>query len=382
MKGTAAPFQGQINVLTNTPRYTMNAVWNGNQVDLRVSDPYLGALTSQTLYSVSSVQGPTLNALHQRYAVLNAVMEYDCNRFDKYNFCISAQARSTGFGTQATGAGVFNIAYRPNAETRMGAYLDYQAAAGNPTTYGPSTAGTIYTGGVNYGYDNATFGGYLGYSQSGYSGRIINTGVQAFVSGGYNPGKIQTTRALTLDSYGADFADSQPGSGSATLNAYFARGLLGYGYALTDKATLMPYLGIRYTDVSRGGYMEGFNALVTQPLVFNSYYEHLVTGFGGMMLNGQLTDQFGVTAGLGAELDFSRAAASFSGYSPLAIQGSIMAFGFQHGGSWNGFRPTGTVGAYYDVMPNHRVSLNGYAGQQAWSSRTFTTGLLGYQIAF
>lgn len=29
---------------------------------------------------------------------------------------------------------------------------------------------------------------------------------------------------------------------------------------------------------------------------------------------------------------------------------------------------------------NHRVSTNGYAGQWAWFSITFTTGLLGYQI--
>ena len=94
-----------------------------------------------------------------------------------------------------------------------------------------------------------------------------------------------------------------------------------------------------------------------------------------------MIERFGVTAGLGAELDFSRAAASFGGYSPIAVQ-NLTTFGFQHGGSWNGFRPTGTIGAYYDVMPNHRVSLNGYAGQQAWSSRTYTTGLLGYQIVF
>ena len=360
---------------------------NGNNYDLGYGSTYTGALARYTLASISAVQGPTLNALHQRYAVLNAVMEYDCNRFDKYNVCISAQARSTGFGTQATGAGVFNIAYRPTEQTRIGAYIDYQVAAGNPTTNGTSAAGAVTTGSVNYGYDNATFGGYLGFSQSGYSGRIINTGVQAFVSGGYNPGKIQTTRALIMDPNHFDFVDSQPGSGSASLNAYYVRGMAGYGYALTEQATLMPYLGVRYTDVTRGGYMEGYNAVVTQPLVYNAYYERLVTGFGGMMLNGQMTSKFGVLVGLGTELDFSRSASNFAGYSPIPItilntNSSMTAFGFQHGGSWNGFRPTGNLGAYYDVMPNHRVSINGYAGQQAWSSRTYTTGLLGYQVAF
>jgi hypothetical protein len=382
-KGTGTPVETEIKVYTDRPRYKLKAVWSGPDVNLEWASTYYGALSDQTLSSVAPLQGPTLNALHQRYAVLNAVMEYDCNKFDKHNFCISAQARATGFGTQTTGAGVFNIAHRPTEQTRVGAFLDYQVAAGNPIT-DPSAvgAGVVNSGSVNYGYNSATFGGYLGFSETGYSEHIVNRGLQAFVSGGFNPGKLQTTRALMLDPYGLDFVDSQPGTGTASLNAYYARGMLGYGVGLTERATLMPYLGVRYTDVSRGGYVEKYNSVVTQPLVFNAFYERLVTGFGGMMLNGQVTDRFGVLAGLGAELDFSRSASSFSGFSPLPIQDSLFAFGFLHGGAWNGFRPTGTIGAYYDVMPNHRVSLNGYAGQQAFTTRTFTSTMLGYQIAF
>ena len=386
--------QGAINVNTVSDRYKLDYRYDGQNVDLFLPDnsggilqrygergTYYGALTEKTLWSLSTIEGPTTNALHQRYAILNAVMSYDCNRFDKHNFCISAQARATGFGSQATGAGVFNIAYRPTGQTRIGAFLDYQVTGGAPGVDGLSNAATLSGGSVKYGYNNPTFGGYLGFSQSGYSGNPINTGVQAFVSGGYNPGKLSITRAMIVDP-DLPFVDAQPGSGSASLNAYFVRGMLGYGIGLADNLTLMPYVGLRYTDVTRGGYMESFNLLVTQPLVYNSYYERLVTGFGGGMLNGRINDRLGMMLGLGMETDFSRSANSFSGYSPLQLQADNLPFGFAHGGNWNGLRPTGMAGAYFDLAPNHRLTLNGFAGQQAWSSRGFLTGLAGYQISF
>ncbi len=341
---------------------------------------YFGALEKQTLESISAIQVPTLGVLHQRYAVLNAVSEYDCNKFDKNNVCISFQARATGFGTQATGAGVFNIAYRPTPQTHIGVFIDYQAAAGNPSAVNSSQLATITTGNVQYGYNNPTFGGYAGFSQSGYNGNIVNTGVQVFISGAYNPGKVSISRALIMNPY-LPFVDSQPGSGNASLNASVIRGLVGYGIPLTDMATLMPYGGMRFTDVTRGGYMEGFNSIVTQPLVYNSYYERLFTGFGGAMLNGRLTSQFGTLIGLGVESDFSRYANSMSGYSPNVLE-HMTIFGFEHGGSWNGLRPTANAGAYYDITPTQRLSLNGFAGQQAFTTRTYATGLLGYQVSF
>lgn len=389
---------GAITVQTISDRYNLSAKYsnqtsgvNGRNVDLYLPESgilnpygapgtYYGALQQQTLNSVSAIQVPQLGVLHQRYAVLNAVSEYDCNKFDKYNVCISFQARATGFGTQATGAGVFNIAYRPTPQTHIGVFIDYQAAAGNPSAVNSSQVATITTGNVQYGYNNPTFGGYAGFSQSGYNGNPINNGVQVFVSGAYNPGKVAISRALIMNPY-LPFVDSQPGSGNASLNASVIRGLVGYGIPLSDMATLMPYGGMRFTDVTRGGYMEGFNSIVTQPLVYNSYYERLFTGFGGAMLNGRITSQFGTLVGLGVESDLSRYANSMSGYSPNAIQ-SLTIFGFEHGGSWNGLRPTANAGAYYDIAPNQRVSLNGFAGQQAFTTRTYATGLLGYQVSF
>jgi hypothetical protein len=92
--------------------------------------------------------------------------------------------------------------------------------------------------------------------------------------------------------------------------------------------------------------------------------------------------RLGMMLGLGAETDLSRSANSFYGYSTMQLKSDNLPFGFGHGGTWNGLRPTGMAGAYYDLAPNQRVIVNGFAGEQAWSSRGYLTGLTGYQIAF
>lgn len=56
--------------------------------------------------------------LHQRYAALNAVMQYDCSRFDKFGLCVQSPSRATGSGAQSTGAGGVQQLLRPGANRR------------------------------------------------------------------------------------------------------------------------------------------------------------------------------------------------------------------------------------------------------------------------
>ncbi len=330
--------------------------------DLEV-DGYI--VVSKVYSSLQSNRDALLGALHERYAVLNTVSQYDCNRFDKYGVCLSFQARATGWGSQTTGAGVFNIAYRVHPNIRAGVYLDYQVAQATPfgTNFG--------TGGIQYGYNNPTFGGYVGFSQSGYNGTPVNEGVQAFMSGGYNPGKITVTRAI-LDG-------TEPGQGTAGLNAYYAYGTLGYGVKIADKTTIAPYAGLFYTNVIRNAYQEQLNPLVQSLLGYNAFYEQLLTGVVGGRVQSMITDKLGANIGAGAQFDLTRNANSYSGYS--YIEG-MEAFGIEHGGSWNGARPTGQAGVFYNVTRNEQLLLNAYVGQQAYTTRTYTSLLAGYQLSF
>jgi hypothetical protein len=346
-------------------RYSWNAVWDGSNVDL-VVDVYDGARSRPSLSSISQAKTPVLGLMHQRYAMLNAAMAYDCPRFDTYGLCVSMQARATGFGDQTTGAGALDIAWRVTDRVRIGAFLDYQAA-GNDAFIGGFPLAEVHAN------DNsATFGGYAGY-RSG----VADRGLELFLSGGVNPGRATITRRMSMDANG--FVDAQPGTGSASLDAWFVRAMARYGIALSDRLTLSPYGGVRYTDVTRGAYVESANHIVTQPLAYDAYYERLVTAFGGVELKSMLTGSLGAFVALGVEKDIRRHANNFVGQSVIP---GLTLFSLDHGGSWNGLRPSATIGAFYDISPRHRLSMSGSAGQQAWTTRAFATGALGYQMAF
>jgi hypothetical protein len=231
---------------------------------------------------------------------------------------------------------------------RLGAYIDYQVAQATPFGTNPAL------GGLQYGYNNPTFGGYVGFSQSGYNGTPINSGLQAFMSGGYNPGKVTITRAM-LDG-------TEPGQGTAGLNAYYAYGTIGYGFNVADKTIVVPYGGLFYTNVIRNSYQEQANVLVQNPLGYNAFYEQLLTGVFGGRVQSMITDKLGANVGAGAQFDLTRNANSYSGYSYIS---GMEAYGVAHGGVWNGARPTGQAGVFYNVNKNEQLMMNAYAGQQA-----------------
>lgn len=334
--------------------------------DLRIEglwNPFIGFNNPNivsTYQALNANRMATEGVLHQRFAVLNAVMQYDCDRFDKYGLCLQFQTRETGFGTQSTGAGVINASYRLAERFRIGGYLDYQAWQRTP--FGISAA----TGGVQPGYGNATYGAYVGYSQND-----DQTGLQARLSSGHNSGRLSVIRAF--------LAGSEPGFGDARLNAHYVHGVAGYGVKLRDDTIVTPYAGLQYTDVTREAYMEAFASGTIFPLIYDPYYERLITGLAGMKLSGAITERLGYQAAMGAQIDFSRDANAYGGVSAAP---GMEAFGVAHGGSWNGVRPSGMAGLSYAPRPNHRLSLNGYANQQAWTSRTYVTGLLGYAVGF
>jgi hypothetical protein len=193
-----------------------------------------------------------------------------------------------------------------------------------------------------------------------------------FASGGYNPSQVSVLRAV--------LAGTEPGFGTAGLNAYYAMGIASYGFRLTNGLIVMPYGGIQYTDVTRNAYTEQGNPVTTMyPLSYNSYYERLITGLFGAKIQGYLTAELGYQAGMGAQVDLSRNANSYGGYSYAP---GMEAYGIAHGGTWNGLRPAGMAGLFFSPAPNQRISLSGYASQQAWSTRTYTTGLIGYSWGF
>lgn len=341
-------FKGQTWTLTLAPG--TNDVWN-----LSFSLDWIN-----TYLTMQSNRDAVRGALQQRYAVISTVLDYDCKDFDKYGICLSFQSRSTGFGSQSTGAGVLTASYRVADKFRVGAFLDYQVWQNNPS-------GAYYgTGGLKSGYDNATFGGFAGYADHN-----DGTGLKVRVSGAYNPGTVIITRAL-LD-------NTEAGSGAAGLYGSGVYGEAGWGFGLGNFLVVTPYFGIRYIDTTRNAYSESANAIVQFPIAYNEFYERVVTGTAFGVASGKLIDSLGYRLGGGVEFDFNRFANSYSGVSLIP---DLETFAIANGGVWNAVRPAGLAGVTYDVAPRQQLFATTIVREQPYSTRAYMSGLLGYQIAF
>ncbi|NDB68537.1 MAG: autotransporter outer membrane beta-barrel domain-containing protein [Methylocystaceae bacterium] len=319
-----------------------------------------GVSVKNTTQSFSSNQQSINSILQQRYAVMAVVLNYDCANFDKYGVCISFQSRATGFGNQSTGAGVLTASHKITDKIHVGAFLDYQV---NQVAPGVSSLGP---GGVQSGYNNATFGGF-----AGYYANPDRTGLQAKISGAYNPGKVTVTRPL--------LENTEAGMGTAGLNGSGVYGEIGWGLSFARSVVATPFVGIRGIDITRNGYSESYNAAVQYPISYNSYFERVITGIAGGQIKSAITDRLSFQAGVWAELDVRRSANAYSGWSTIP---GLETFSLAHGGATNKLRPAGYAGISYEVAKNQRITANTVVRQQAYSDRTNVTGLVGYQISF
>lgn len=314
-----------------------------------------------TYQSLQTADNQTRVAMQQRYAVMTTVLDYDCAKFDKYGICLSFEARGVGFGAMNTGAGVIKASYRLMDKVHAGVFLDYQAGGADPSL--PS----ITNGSVQFGYDNATFGGFVGYNTL-----MGHTGFEARVTGAYNPGKVNIQRALLVA--------NEAGGGLAGLNASGVYGQVGYGFPIIEGVVITPFLGIRYTDVTRNAYTEQANTLVLYPIGYNNFTQSVVTGLGGGRINGKIIDKLGYEIGGGIEGDYSRSLNAFSGYSYINYVGEFSLP--NNDTAWNAIRPFGLAGLTYDITPNQRLTANTTVREQPYSTRSYMSGLVGYQVSF
>ena len=294
------------------------------------------------------------DAITQRAAAITNTMDYDCNTFDKHNFCLSFQARYTGFESMNDGAGVMTAAYRFDPNYRVGTFVDQRATQGKKT-------------GISYSGDMPTVGAFVGYTQ-----QPNGTGLQAkFVVSG-NTGDITATRDVSL-------SNTEAGSGKSSLNSWAVGGELGWGMMLGNKMIATPYVGLRYTDVTRGSYTEKTTADVTSPLSYASFYQRATTATAGVRIAGMLSDAIGYQLGAGAEYDVGHSANHYSGTSEII---GLETFSVNTNTTTNHFRPSASVGLSYAIDKNQKITTNASLKGQAYSSQPSVTTMAGYQISF
>lgn len=313
-----------------------------------------GPDAANTLIALTNNSHRVRDALTQRAAAITNTMDYDCRDFSTQNICVSFQARYTGFDSMSDGAGVMTAAYRFNPNMRVGAFIDQRSAQGKKT-------------GIDYSGDMPTVGAFIGYTQ-----QPNNTGLQAKLAVSGNTGNITANRDASL-------ANTEAGSGKSSLNSWAVGAELGWGMIVGNSHIATPYMGLRYSDVTRGSYTESTTTDVTSPLSYNGYFQRQTTATAGVRFAGQLTDTLSYQVGLGGEYDVGRSANHYSGTS--AISG-LETFSVNTNTTSNRLRGNASAGLAYAIDKNQKITVSTSVRNQAYSSQPSVTTMAGYQVSF
>ena len=304
----------------------------------------------------------TASALQGTYTLQNSVIansfSYDCNVFGANNVCVSAGGRTTTVqaanGLNNT-SGLLIAAYRPHPNYRIGAYADQNLSVSNP-------GGT-----VNLGNNTPLLGLFGAWSQ-----RMDGLGAEVKVSAAYGQKNTTITRSVVGSGDGA----SEAGSGSSTLNSQGAQVTAKYGFAVTDKAIVSPYVGVRYTQNNMGGYTEGASSSVTAPLTYSALNTNATTALAGVGASYRVIPTVTTFASAGVETDTNTANGTYSATNTSI--GTLTPVNFNANPVKT--RPTATLGAYYDVAKNQRFGVTGIYRQEAYQAVSTTTVMATYTI--
>jgi hypothetical protein len=322
----------------------------GNIWDLVIS----GANALDTQTSLAN----TASALQSTFTLQNTVLanslSYDCLLFDRNNICISTGGRNTQVqaanGLNNTSA-LLIVAYRPHPNYRIGAYADQNLSVNN--------VGST----VNLGNNTPLIGLFGAWNQ-----RLDGTGTEVKVSAAYGQKNTTVTRQVA--------GGSEPGSGSSQLNSQGAQVLVKYGFYVTDKAIVSPYLGIRYTQNNMGGYTEGTSSSVTVPLAYSALNTNATTVLAGVGASYKVLPAVTTFASAGVETDTNSANGTYSATN--ASIGTLTPVSFNANPVRT--RPTAMLGAYYDITKNQRLGVTGIYRQEAYQAVSTTTVMAIYTI--
>jgi hypothetical protein len=296
------------------------------------------------------------DALHalmaRRLTSLSQTTDYECSTFGPSGWCVSFMARGAAGAGDLDGAGVITLAASVTPRVRFGGFLDVGGAA-------------IASGGVSTSPGAPVGGASMGY------GDPAGTGLQAKASAAFGAERIQITRAA-LDS-------AEPADGRATLFGLAVAGQMGWGFAAGHGLVVMPYAGLRWSEMRRASYSEIKITGVTEyPLAYAPVSLKLGTAFAGVSVKGSVTDRLAYQVKIASEYDDLRKASAYVGSSEIT---DLERFSLS-GHSDRGVRATGSLALQYRMSEGQRlmgaVSLRG----QAFEHDPVVSALIGYQLLF
>jgi hypothetical protein len=287
--------------------------------------------------------------MSSNYANMNT---YDCNLFDKNNMCISAGGRITSIDNPSShhSAAVVVLGHKISPHIRIGGFLDQSVNHNMPS-------------GVDMSNKNPMAGAFAVWNH-----QADGLGFQMKLANAYQNKDVTTSREV--------IGTSEAGRGRTDLNIQSYVGELSYAFQYQEKTLVRPYFALRYTRIKQDGYTEDTTASVTAPLTYAKLSDRSTSALMGVKINHALTPKTNLTASLGVEqyLDHKTDQFVASGVSGLTSENFYN--NIRH------TRPVASVGAYYAVAKNQRLSGDIFYQQLPFQSTNSATAYVNYTIGF
>jgi len=320
--------------------------WNLDLVQGTVTPS--GPTAADTQESLTQAASALRSVFNQQTAVSNNSLNYDCTVFAENGVCVSAGGR---FATSnsITGEKVSTLlvaSYKAMKNVRLGGFIDQNTA--NPSVTGVSM-------------DKAPMYGVFGV----WNQNPDLMGYEVRLSSNWSDQNITQTRNVV--------GTSEAGVGTASLKTKAISGVVSYAMPVTDSTWIAsPYVGVRKTKVSRGGYTE--TSAVTTPLTFSDLSQDITTALAGVRMNKKFNDNVYLTGSVGVEQNVG------STISTLDASGVTGLTATDFSANYAKTRPVASAGASYAIDKNQRVSLSAMYRKEAFQSSGSTTALLMYQV--
>jgi len=184
---------------------------------------------------------------------------------------------------------------------------------------------------------------------------------------------VRVTRDASLD-------NTEAGSGKARLAGSAVAAELGYGLAWAGALRATPYVGLRYTTVTRAAYEEK-SALgtVDYPIAYAAFHQRLGAATLGLRLSGMVGASVGYQLGAGLDYYFYRSASPYAGTSLIA---DLESFALPAAGATHRASPVGSLALFYQIDRSQRLTGHVSVRGQAFSSQPSISVMGGYQTAF
>ncbi|WP_422690420.1 autotransporter domain-containing protein [Candidatus Methylopumilus universalis] len=323
-------------------------IWNGT---IFYSAGPSAADTQSSLNTLSESLRSYFNAtaMAMNYANMNT---YDCNLFDKNNMCISAGGRITTIDNPSShhSAAVVVLGHKISPHIRIGGFLDQSVNHNMPS-------------GVDMSNKNPMAGAFAVWNH-----QADGLGFQMKLANAYLDKDVTTSRAVV--------GTSEAGRGRTDLNTQSYVGELSYAFNYQDSTIVRPYFALRYTRIKQDGYTEDTTASVTSPLTYAKLSDRSTSALMGVKLNHSLTPRTNLTASLGIEQDLDHKSDQLVATGVSGLTSENFNNNIRH------TRPVASLGAYYAVAKNQRLSGDIYYQQLPFQSTDSATAYVNYMIGF